>query len=134
MGDGPAPPAWMHSRPARIVVPPLRILAEHLGLPFAAEYPNHGLLWDPDCHVLRFGREADRQAPALKVIAIWRSLPILRRKRSPARPRTPTDFPHVFAQRGDHRPCRPWQDHAGRPPAAAVRRVPREPAGGRTRA
>src|SRR5262249_20237524 len=60
-----APPARMHSRPARIVVHSVRVLGEHLGLPFAAEYPKHGLLWDPDCHVLRFGREADRQSPTL---------------------------------------------------------------------
>ena len=37
-----------------------------------------------------------------------------------------------FAQRRDHRPRRPRQDHAGRRPALAVRRVPRQP--GRQRA
>ena len=36
-------------------------------------------------------------------------------------------------QRRDHRPRRPWQDHAGRPPAAAVGRLPRQPAPGRAR-
>ena len=41
---------------------------------------------------------------------------------------------HESSQRRDHRPCRPWQDHAGRPAAAAVRLLPREPAGGRARA
>ena len=41
---------------------------------------------------------------------------------------------HAAPQRGDHRPCRPWQDHLGRPAAATVGRRSREPAPGGTRA
>ena len=35
------------------------------------------------------------------------------------------------AQRRDHRPCRPWQDHPGRPAAAAVGHLPGQSAPGR---
>ncbi len=41
--------------------------------------------------------------------------------------------PHENAQHRDHRPRRPWQDHACRPIAQTVRLVPREPARRRTR-
>ncbi len=40
---------------------------------------------------------------------------------------------HETSQHCHHRPCRPRQDHAGGPAAAAIRLLPGEPAGGRAR-
>ena len=47
---------------------------------------------------------------------------------------TPRDTPHGYPQHRDHRARRPWQDHAGRRAAEAVRRIPRQPGDGRARA
>src|SRR5262245_29540790 len=64
------------------------------------------------------------EGSALLIIAIGPSLLILRRKHGPAQ----TDSLNVPSQRGDHRPCRPWQDHPGRPSVATVGRFPGKPA------
>ncbi len=40
---------------------------------------------------------------------------------------------HETSQHCHHRPCRPRQDHAGGPAAAAIRLLPGQPAGGRAR-
>ena len=48
-----------------------------------------------------------------------------------SRPELPPERIHGTAQHRDHRACRPRQDDPGRPAAAAVRHLPREPAGSR---
>ena len=47
---------------------------------------------------------------------------------------SPNQAPYADSQCRDHRPCRPWQDHAGRSTPAPVRLLPGPPAGGRARA
>ena len=56
----------------------------------------------------------------------------IRRHRGPLRPAFAISDSHEPSQRRHHRPRRPRQDHAGRPLAAAIRLVPREPEGRRT--
>ena len=41
--------------------------------------------------------------------------------------------PHEASQHCHHRPCRSWENHAGRPAAPAVGRFPRQPARGGAR-
>ena len=55
----------------------------------------------------------------------------IRRHRGPLRPAFAISDDHEPSQRRHYRPRRPRQDHAGRPPAAAIRLVPREPEGRR---
>ena len=66
--------------------------------------------------------------------SVRRRCHFLRRRLWPARgARTPGPGPpeHGHPQHRDHRACRPWQDHAGRRAAEAVRHLPREPGDGR---
>ena len=75
--------------------------------------------------------QIDRPGPAGPVCRVSVTLKV-RSGRSSARLAPPKAF-HEAPQHRHHRPRRPRQDHAGRPAAAAVGRVPREPARRRAR-
>ena len=91
-----------------------------------------GLLTRPACHALK--RQLDtRFRPLRGTVPLTcggvRGLSPLRSSsldRAHAAPRGPP-------QRRDHRPCRPWQDHAGRRDAVAVRCLPGQRGRGRPR-